>query len=134
MTFGPPEGTAPLAAEQVRPGEQTWRVVRDLVTYGSALEVVKDLGEVRFPDIDWSLRRRAEERYSWVGDDVTSARGDARWTMRVARGTWSAETRTATALTCTPRTFVLHATQDAYEGDRRVDARTWNVEVPRDHV
>src|SRR5690606_30627165 len=40
--FGEPEGAPPLASRIVRPGEQRWTVSRDLVDYGSALEVVKD--------------------------------------------------------------------------------------------
>ena len=51
-------------------------VTRDLADYASALEVVKDLGVVRIDDIDLELTRRADERYSWVGDNVGSVRGE----------------------------------------------------------
>ena len=131
---GEPEVARAVAATPLVPGRQRWAVTRDLVDYTSALEVVKDLGVVRFDDIDLELARRAEERYSWVADDVGSVRGEVTWTMGFARGDWAVETRTRTVLTSTPTDFRLHAQLDAYEGDERVFAQSWRLAIPRDHV
>ena len=90
--LGEPEGARPMATTQVEPGRQRWTVTRDLVGYESALEVVKDLGVVRFDDIDLAVTRRADERYSWVADDVDSVRGETTWSMGFARGDWKVET------------------------------------------
>jgi len=131
---GEPEVARAVAATPLVPGRQRWAVTRDLVDYTSALEVVKDLGVVRFDDIDLELARRADERYSWVADDVGSVRGEVTWTMGFARGDWAVETRTRTVLTSTPTDFRLHAQLDAYEGDERVFAQSWRLAIPRDHV
>jgi putative CocE/NonD family hydrolase len=131
---GEPEVARAVAATPLVPGRQRWAVTRDLVDYTSALEVVKDLGVVRFDDIDLELARRADERYSWVADDVGSVRGEVTWTMGFARGDWAVETRTRTVLTSTPTDFRLHAQLDAYEGDERVFAHSWRLAIPRDHV
>jgi uncharacterized protein len=131
---GEPEVARAAAATPLVPGRQRWAVTRDLVDYTSALEVVKDLGVVRFDDIDLELARRADERYSWVADDVGSVRGEVTWTMGFARGDWTIETRTRTVLTSTPTDFRLHAQLDAYEGDERVFAHSWRLAIPRDHV
>ena len=109
-------------------------MTRDLTDYSSALEVVKDLGVVRFDDIDLTLTRRADERYSWVADDVGSVRGEVTYAMGFARGEWVVETRSRTVLTSTPTDFRVHAQLDAYERDERVFAHSWRLTIPRDLV
>ncbi|WP_153031701.1 CocE/NonD family hydrolase [Amycolatopsis sp. YIM 10] len=132
--FDEPEGAPPLTVTQLRPGEQRWTVSRDLVDYESALEIVKDSGEDYFEDIDLRVARRAYERYSWLADDFSSARGETAWTMTFARGDWESRTETHTVLTCTPTEFVLHAELDGYEGGHRVFSRNWHRVIPRDLV
>jgi uncharacterized protein len=95
---------------------------------------VKDLGVVRFDDIALDVTRRAVERYSWVADDVTSVRGETRWSMGFTRGDWKIRTETRTVLTSTETTFRLHAQLDAYEGAERVFERSWRLTIPRDNV
>ncbi|QBI54229.1 CocE/NonD family hydrolase [Streptomonospora litoralis] len=132
--FGEPEGTPPLETSHLTPGEQEWKVERDLVDYESSLKVVKDLGTVYFEDTALEVTRRADEVYSVRGDDFSSPMGTAEWHMRFKRGDWDVETVTKTELTATPEAFHLNATLDAYEGGDRVTARTWNTVIPRDHV
>ncbi|QGK70696.1 CocE/NonD family hydrolase [Allosaccharopolyspora coralli] len=132
--FDEPEGAPPLASEQIEPGDQRWTVSRDLVDYESALTVVKDLGVVRMPDTDLDLTRSAWERYSWVGDDFDSVRGENVWTMGFTREGWNARSVTRTILTSDPDNLHLHAQLDAYEGDRRVLSKNWQRTIPRDHV
>ncbi|MGH3325951.1 MAG: CocE/NonD family hydrolase, partial [Streptomyces sp.] len=109
-------------------------VKRDLVNYNSALEIVKDRGTSRIEDINLDVGRRAYERYDSVADDFESVRGESAWTMTFARDEWKVRTETRTVLRSTGNEFVLDATLDGYEGDRRVFSRTWNERVPRDHV
>ncbi|CAL9436979.1 hypothetical protein SUDANB106_02192 [Streptomyces sp. enrichment culture] len=132
--FGEPEGAEPIRTRQVEPPEQRWEVSRNLVDYGSALEIVKDGGTVHFEDIDLDVHRRAYERYDSVADDFTSVRGESEWTMEFSRGDWNVRTVTRTVLSCTEEEFVVDATLDGYEGERRVFSRTWNERLPRDHV
>jgi hypothetical protein len=133
-SLGEPEGAQPLKTIQVEPARHRWTVTRDLVDYESVLEVVKDLGVVRFDDIDLDVTRRAVERYSWVADDVTSVRGETSWSMGFARGDWKIQTETRTVLTSTETTFRLHAQLDAYEDSERVFEHSWRLTIPRDHV
>ncbi|MFF5986854.1 CocE/NonD family hydrolase [Prauserella flavalba] len=132
--FGEPEGAEPITVTQVEPGEHRWTVTRDLVDYESALEIVKDNGTVHYEDIDLDVGRRAYERYSSVADDFSSPRAETEWTMRFARGEWSATTVTRTVLTCTSTEFRLHATLDGYEGEKRLFSRNWQRTIPRDCV
>ena len=130
-SLGEPEGAQPLPTTQVEPARHRWTVTRDLVDYESALEVVKDLGVVRFDEIDLEVTRRAVERYSWVADDVTSVRGETTWSMGFARGDWQIRTETRTVLTSTETTFRVHAELDAYQGSERVFEHSWRSRSPR---
>lgn len=133
-SFGPPEGAPPLSAIQVEPGEQDWIVSRNLVELTGKLEVTKDLGVVRFEDIDLDLTRRAVERYTFKDGDVNSARGETEWTMGFARQDWDIQTYTKTILTSSPEAFHLYAELDAYEGETRVASKTWNTTIDRDFI
>ena len=132
--FDEPEGAEPIPVTQLQPGEERWTVTRDLVRYESALEVVKDLGVVRFDDIGLEVTRRAYERYSWIGDNFGSVCGETEWRMGFKRGDWEASTFTRTVLTSTATDFLLRAELDAYEGAQRVVSHNWNRTVPRDLV
>ncbi|MDN5895924.1 MAG: CocE/NonD family hydrolase, partial [Nocardioides sp.] len=90
--FGEPEGAKPLQTTQLVTGEQDWRVSRNMVDLSGTFEVVKDLGTVRFDDIDLEVRRSSRETYSFVAGDVHSVRVETLWDVGFARGDWSAHT------------------------------------------
>lgn len=133
-TFAEPEGAPPLEVTQIEPGEQDWRVSRNMVDLTGALEVVKDLGVVRFDDIDLNVHRNANERYTFTSGDFNSVRGQTLWQMGFSRGDWEARTTTRTVLTCSPTHFHLYAELDAWHGPERVHSATWSRQIPRDHV
>ncbi|MET9544098.1 CocE/NonD family hydrolase [Streptomyces sp. NPDC006627] len=130
--FGEPEGTEPLATTRLTQPDQRWEVRRDLIGYNSALEIVKDRGTVRYEDIGLDVGCRAFERYTSTGEDFTSVTGESAWTMSFARDDWEVSVRTRTVLRCDEDGFLVDATLDGYEGERRVFSRTWNETVPRD--
>jgi hypothetical protein len=55
-------------------------------------------------------------------------------THLVGRGDWRTKAVTHTEMRATPTEFVVHARLDAYEGDKRVLSRNWNVRHKRDMV
>jgi putative CocE/NonD family hydrolase len=130
--LGTPEGAEPSPQTVLEPEHHNWLVHRDLASDESVLEVIDDRGVKRLDDIDLVVGASAVERYSSVGNDVDSVRGETRWERTLRRGPWSVRTVTRTVLTSTAEEFHVDADLDAYEGDRRVYCRTWNVTVPRD--
>lgn len=130
--FGEAEGAPPISMTRLQASDRRWTLTRDLVGYRSALEIVKDSGEVRYDDIDLDVARRAYERYSWVANDVCSVTGETEWTVRFSRGGWSARSATRTMLACTDTEFRLHARLDGYEGEQRVYSQNWHRTIPRD--
>ncbi len=132
--FPEPESAAPLRQTMLSAPEEAWRVVRDLAEDISTLEVVKDDGRYRIEEIDLEVRGRLTETYTIQDDDIDSARGET-WAVReYVRGDWRPRTVTRTILTSTATEFHIHATLDAYEGDRRVFSRDWNTRIPRELV
>jgi uncharacterized protein len=117
---------------QLAPGDWKWQVSRDLVGYRSELEILKDVGTVRFDDIGLHASRRARERYGCVADDFASVQGDVQWSMGFARGDWRVETHTRQRLTCTRTHLVVDAELDGFEGGRRTYSDNWRFTFPRD--
>ena len=134
ITLPPPQGTPELKTTRLQQGEHRWRVIRDLVSDESCLEVIKDAGQLRFDQINWMVSSRCEERYRVQHDDLDSLRGETYWVREFARDDWKVRTVTRTVLTSTATHFQLRADLDAFEGDQRVYCNTWNRFIPRDHV
>jgi hypothetical protein len=130
----PPEGAPPLARTKLEPGHHNWWVLRDLGNDTSTLEVIKDEGLVRLDALDLAIRNDQREWYSFVKDDVDTVRGEVRGVRELRRGDWHVDTRTRTVLTSDRTHFHLRAELDAYEGDRRVFARSWDRRIERELV
>ena len=129
--FAPPEGSEPPSQTQLVPRDYAWRVVRDLVTTETVVETRKDEGAYRLDDIALEVHSCTEERYCYVDDDPTSVRGEVESVRRFVRGEWDVHTRTRTVLSCTAEDFRIRATLDAYEGETRVAARSFDRVIPR---
>jgi len=132
--FAAPEAGPPLAVTAIHPTQEEWTVRRDLARDLSHLEVVNDEGTIRLDDIDLTIAAKVTERYTYADADHTSVRGWCEWVRSFQRGDWSVRTVTHTLLTCDRTHFRIRATLDAYEGEDRVFARTWDTEIPRDLV
>jgi hypothetical protein len=118
----------------IEPEHHNWRVIRDLDTDVSTLEVINDSGTVYTRDIDLETGRKAQEWYTYQGDDFNSVRGETLWERSFRRGDWHIRTVTRTVLTSTTSDFFLRAELDAYEGDKRVYSQNWDTVIARDLV
>ncbi|MCD6009323.1 CocE/NonD family hydrolase [Halomonas sp. IOP_31] len=132
--FAMPEGAPPLACTLIQPSQEAWRVIRDLANDRTTLEVVNDAGVYRLDDIDLELAVRVTERYSYAYGNYDSLSGWTEWERHFRRGDWQVRTVTRTLMTSDADNFRLRATLDAYEGDSRVFAKSWDEEIPRDLV
>lgn len=130
--FTVPESAQPAAHTVVRPPDQNWFITRDLAQEQSTLHVRNDEGEWRLDEIDLTIERMTEEWYRFRGDEFTSAEAEIRTERRLRRADWEVRIDTRTLLTCDTVNFYLHATLDAWEGERRVFSETWNETIPRD--
>jgi putative CocE/NonD family hydrolase len=134
IVFAPAEGAPTGGRQQLTTPHHNWRVIRDLAADQSTLEVINDDGTVYFDELELELQRKALEWYSYRGADFNSARGETLWERGFRRAGWSVRTFTRTILTSTPTHFRIHAQLDAFEGECRVFAETWNLDIERDLV
>ncbi len=130
--FEEPQSAPPLVRRLVQPEHHNWRVIRDLASDVSTLEVINDGGLYCIPAIDTAAERKVEEWYSSRADDFNSVRGETLWSRGLARGDWQVRTMTRTVLTSNETRFFIRAELDAYEGDKRVYSRNWDVTIERD--
>jgi hypothetical protein len=132
--LGEPEGTPPIGKTLLHPGEERWRVIRELGREVSYLEVVNDIGRFRLDDIDLEITGRAVETYTYRGEEYDSLSGETVWTRSFRRGAWSVRTVTRTLLTANATHFRIRADLDAWEGQSRVFSKSWDSQIPRDLV
>ena len=132
--FEEPEGAPPLAVAMLRPGEESWKVVRDLARDISRLEVILDTGVKRYEEIGLEIGSRTVETYTYATDAYESLAGETLWERRFRRGDWSVRTVTRTLLTSSDTAFRIRADLDAFEGKSRIFSRSWDTEIPRDLV
>lgn len=132
--FGPPRMAEAPPVTLLEPAERNWSVHFDLASNQVALDVVNNDARVRFDDSGLELGRTARERYSYVNNDYSTLRGEVSQVRSFHRGSWNVRTETRTALTATRDHFLLRATLDAFEGEARVFARSWDERIPRDLV
>jgi hypothetical protein len=132
--FGLPEAAPGTPVTMLEPVDHRWTVIRDLANDVSTLEVVIDDGLARFEEHGMEAGSAIVERYSYYRGMYASFRGEVTSTWRLQRKDWSIRTETRTVLTSDVQNFYIHATLDAYEGDRRFAAKDWNYTIPRDQV
>ncbi|MFO7962735.1 MAG: CocE/NonD family hydrolase [Desulfobacterales bacterium] len=116
------------------PPERSWRVIRDLSSDVSTLEVVDDWGTYKIKSIGTEVKSRVTESYSIHDDDPDSVKGETYCRREIRRKDWHVATITRTILTSNSHTFRIHAALDAYEREERVFSRNWNKTIPRDLV
>ena len=135
----PAEAAPGLETETLAPSDHQWRVIRDLATDVSTLEIVNDEGAFRIAETGTVVRRATNEWFSFRWNDVNSVRGETKTLRRFEREGWRTEVVTRTVLTSTEHDFLITAELDAYEldasrGNPRVYSQNWRTSVPRDCV
>jgi putative CocE/NonD family hydrolase len=100
----------------------------------SKFEVRDDTGKYRIDTTGLEYRLWSLDQFSIRADDPLSARGTVTFEMEQARGNWRVRAVTSTTLTATATDFVIQARLDAWEGDKRLVSRDWDVTIPRTHV
>lgn len=132
--FEEPEAGPPAKVTLLQPTQEDWSVRHDLANDRTTLRVFNDEGLRRFEDIDLEVSARVEEQYSHSYANHESLTGWCQWERTFRRGDWYTRTVTNTLLTASRTEFRIRATLDAWEGETRVFAETWDEIIPRDLV
>jgi len=116
------------------PADRRWNVNLDLGSNRVDLQVLNNDARIRFDEHGLEVTREARELYSYVNNDYATVRGVVEHVRQFKRGNWLVRTVTTTTLTADEANFIIRATLDAYEGEVRVFARSWDETIPRDLV
>jgi hypothetical protein len=127
----PREAPAP-AHTLLAPARREWKVIHNLASNEVTLDVINNDPRLRLEDIDLSFGRDVEERYSFRNNRYGTVRGEVVHERTFERGDWRVRTVTRTVLTSQREHFLVRATIDAYEGDVRVFAKSWDEAISRD--
>lgn len=138
--FARPESAPPPEVTKLRPGRFQRTIERDLTTqetvYSTLMEGgdVGDAGLSRMEDIDLEIGH-SMSRYFRINEyDPLCACVEIIQKTQLSRGHWSTRIQTCTRMSATQEAFYLQAELEAFEGETRVFAKTWNSTVPRDLV
>ena len=130
--FAVPE-RAPMPPHESLGGEAAREVRRDVAT--GTVEVISTAGDgFRLSDDGLEYLEHERDVLGITEGEPLSAMVRCERAFAVGRGDWRASVRTASTMSATETGFLVTNTLDAYEGDRRVFAKTWHSAVPRDCV
>jgi hypothetical protein len=131
-SLGWPRMAAPPGTTVIAPDQKEWLVTHNLAANEVALNIRNDDVRFRLDDIDLVVGRETQERYKYSSNRYDTLRGSVTSERAFRRGDWDIVTRTRTVLSATRSHFQVRATLDAYEGDLRVFAKSWDESIPRD--
>lgn len=132
--LGEPRCAAGPEVTVLRPAHREWTVQFNLATNEAVLHVIDHDVWRRLEASGLELRYDVNEAYRYANDDYASLRGEVTATRCIGRDGWRTRVETRTVLTSDPTHFRVRATLDAYEGDTRVFAGSWDERIPRDRM
>jgi putative CocE/NonD family hydrolase len=131
VAFKRPESAPPVARTALVPGGRNRVVHYDLAKRETVVEVTDSSGRHLYDEIDLIAEARSTERYRVIDDEPLSATAEVSWTWEFERGDWQIRTESRTHVSCTKRDFLIRASLEAYEGDRKVFGRAFEERVAR---
>lgn len=129
--FGEPEAAAAIRRTIQKPGSRKRTFHTDPLSGSVTVNVSDTPGRYRLDEIGLEVESWSTEQYRIVEGDPLSANGDFTWTWMFERRDWKIRTDSHIRLTSTATDFVIHATMDAFEGERRVFSRNYDYVIPR---
>jgi putative CocE/NonD family hydrolase len=132
--LGHPVSGAPDPTTLIVPARREWTVTHNLAINEVTLNVINNDPRYRLDDIDLEIQKDVKEIYACRANNYDTVRGEVVSTRGFRRKDWAVTTLTRTVLTSTRTHFHILATLDAYEGDARTFAKSWDEMIPRNLV
>ncbi|MBM3585053.1 MAG: CocE/NonD family hydrolase [Alphaproteobacteria bacterium] len=131
VAFPPPAMAAPGLSTRLTPRIAQRGVDQDLATGLTTYTVMRDEGTERIEAIGVDARFAKATRYSIDARDPLSARHANTMTLALGHDGWHPRIEARTVMTATASHFQIEADLEAFDGERRVFARSWTRSVPR---
>jgi putative CocE/NonD family hydrolase len=134
--FEEPDASAPLEVEFIGEPRQDRRTeMRDIVAGTQTLTVPRGYPVViRFVDADMTYDDSGTDVFEISAGRPHSAMATSERSVALSRPDWGVRIEVQATMSCTPDTFILEHTLDAFEGTQHVSTSTWSTTIPRDHV
>ncbi len=130
--FPPAEIAPPLPVETLSTGSRRKWVTRDVLTGRVECGLEVDDGRIRLSNTGMETAGRSRETTSVVEGDPLSMENRVQNELAYQRGDWHVRIATDSTLTADVGHFYVTCRLDAYEGETRVFARSWDFKIPRD--
>ena len=132
--FKEPEGAKPLEVQVRRAPSRKYTVYQDVTRNMFQLVDGSDSGSRRLLASGLVYESRNSNSYTIVEGDPLSARVQCDRKIKVGRGDWRITIETTSTMTADADRFCVTNMLEAYEGEVRVFAKTWDFVFPRDLV
>jgi uncharacterized protein len=130
--FQPPEAAEPLDLEIVRTKESGCEVRHGVVAGRHELTFRQDYGGRRRLEDGLEFETYGEDVFTILDGDPLSAVTRSDRTDALSRGDWRVRVATSSVLSGNAESFLVTNVVEGFEGDVRVFAKTWNLEIPRE--
>jgi uncharacterized protein len=130
--FPEAEGARPLAKTYHRPSAGRRWFEQDIGSGWATYFIEEDMGHFTIDHIGLETDFVQREAYRIRDDDPLSAEIEISYAISIGRGDWRTRSLTRTVMRADKTHFILEASLDAYEGDRRVASRNWQERIARD--
>ena len=133
--FPPPQKAfVPERVTVLTPGRESRHIEHDVASGERVVRLVEDGGVRRLEAIDLECADGGDAVFRITEGDPCSARARWRWWSRRRRGDWQVEVRAKMAVSLSRQAFHIASDLEAFEGENCIFARSWNHDVPRDHL
>ena len=116
----------------LRPAKTEEWITRDLVAGETSLRSREDGGHTIAETSALEYEAIKEEHFRIGDHDPASAHCEIRNSRKVGRASWQTRVETHTRMSCTSQEYILDATLDAFEGEKRIFTRSWQKRIARD--
>jgi uncharacterized protein len=130
--FGEPEAAPLLDKTYHRPALGRRWIECDVGRGVTAYHIEEDMGRFTIDRLGLETDFVQSEAYRIGEDDPLSAEIDIRYVISIGRREWQTRTETRTVMRADKTHFILEASLEAFEGDRRLLSRQWQDRIPRD--
>ncbi|GAB4074744.1 hypothetical protein GCM10028778_22470 [Barrientosiimonas marina] len=120
--------------EPIRSGNRTQEIHHNPIEGTWVLEEFSDEGERKLPVNGLIFGSSNRDTYTIKENDPLSARVQCEWELKVGRDDWMTTLESYSDMTCDETNFYLTNTMTAYENGSQIFEKTWNKEIPRDHI
>jgi len=134
VSFEPVSIATPLQLTELKPGQETRQILRDIETQTTTYIISRDDGVTRIDDIGTEIALTKEKRMMVTGDDPLSSAASVKTQFSYHRGQWQATTETFTHLSCDRNYFYLRATVSASCHGVVFFERDFDYRIERDNV